>query len=150
MAPTPMSAVARAALIAGLALLFCLLAQLVSAGLGNALLIWPASGVAFAFIKATEGGDHADDRFADNWAAARAAGMPRGAYHYYYFCRPALEQAAWFMSHVPKDPAALPPVKPRFSGSATTRTSGKRLASSVRLSSTEPLSTQINSSRSAG
>ena len=74
---------------------------------------WPrvrASGVAFAFIKATEGGDHADDRFADNWAAARAAGMPRGAYHYYYFCRPALEQAAWFMNHVPKDPTALPPV----------------------------------------
>ena len=69
-----------------------------------------ASGVHFAFIKATEGGDHADDRFADNWAAARAAGMPRGAYHYYYFCRTAAEQAAWFMNHVPKDPAALPPV----------------------------------------
>ena len=68
-----------------------------------------ASGVHFAFIKATEGGDHADDRFADNWAAARAAGMPRGAYHYYYFCRTAAEQAAWFMNHVPKDPAALPP-----------------------------------------
>ena len=68
---------------------------------------WPrvrASGVAFAFIKATEGGDHADERFADNWAAARAAGMPRGAYHYYYFCRPALEQAAWFMNHVPEGP----------------------------------------------
>ena len=68
------------------------------------------SGVAFAFIKATEGGDHTDDRFADNWAAARAAGVARGAYHYYYFCRPALEQAAWFMNHVPRDPAALPPV----------------------------------------
>jgi lysozyme len=69
-----------------------------------------ASGVSFAFIKATEGGDHTDDRFAENWAAARAAGVPRGAYHYYYFCRPAEEQAAWFMNHVPKDPAALPPV----------------------------------------
>ncbi|HZH08530.1 MAG TPA: MASE1 domain-containing protein, partial [Lautropia sp.] len=39
----------RAVLIAGLALLFCLLAQLVSAGAGSELLIWPASGVAFAF-----------------------------------------------------------------------------------------------------
>ena len=47
------------------------------------------SGIDFAFIKATEGGDHTDDRFQDNWAAAAAAGMPRGAYHYYYFCRPA-------------------------------------------------------------
>jgi lysozyme len=69
-----------------------------------------AAGIDFAFIKATEGGDHADDRFADNWAAARAAGMPRGAYHYYYFCRPALEQAAWFIDHVPRDASALPPV----------------------------------------
>jgi lysozyme len=69
-----------------------------------------SSGVAFAFIKATEGGDHTDERFAENWAGARAAGMPRGAYHFYYFCRRALEQAAWFMSHVPKDASALPPV----------------------------------------
>jgi len=74
---------------------------------------WPrvrASGISFAFIKATEGGDHTDARFARNWAGARAAGVPRGAYHYYYFCRPALEQAAWFMNHVPRDSAALPPV----------------------------------------
>ena len=34
---------------------------------------------------------------------ARAAGVPRGAYHFYYFCRPAAEQAAWFMNHVPRD-----------------------------------------------
>lgn len=69
-----------------------------------------ASGISFAFIKATEGGDHTDERFADNWRAAGAAGMPRGAYHYYYFCRPALEQAAWFINHVPKEAGALPPV----------------------------------------
>jgi lysozyme len=69
-----------------------------------------SAGIDFAFIKATEGGDHSDDRFLDNWAAARSAGVPRGAYHYYYFCRPALEQAAWFINHVPKDAGALPPV----------------------------------------
>jgi lysozyme len=68
------------------------------------------SGTAFAFIKATEGGDHADDRFLDNWRAAAQAGMPRGAYHYYYFCRTAAEQASWFISHVPQDRGALPPV----------------------------------------
>ena len=49
MGSTRLSAFTRATLIAGLAVLFCLLAQLVSAGLGNQLLIWPASGVAFAF-----------------------------------------------------------------------------------------------------
>jgi lysozyme len=68
------------------------------------------SGIDFAFIKATEGGDHSDERFLDNWRAAAAAGMPRGAYHYYYFCRPALEQAQWFINHVPRDATALPPV----------------------------------------
>ena len=69
-----------------------------------------ASGVGFAFIKATEGGDHTDARFLDNWRAARAAGVPRGAYHYYYFCRPASEQAAWFINNVPREPGALPAV----------------------------------------
>jgi lysozyme len=68
------------------------------------------SGVGFAFIKATEGGDYADERFLDNWGGAGSAGIARGAYHYFYFCRPALEQAAWFMNHVPRDPSALPPV----------------------------------------
>jgi lysozyme len=69
-----------------------------------------ASGVSFAFIKATEGGDVADDRFAANWEAARQAGVRRGAYHYFYFCRAAGEQARWFAQHVPNDRSALPPV----------------------------------------
>lgn len=68
------------------------------------------AGISFAFVKATEGGDRVDDYFAQNWRAAKAAGMPRGAYHFYYFCRPAIEQARWFIRHVPKDPSALPPV----------------------------------------
>ena len=74
---------------------------------------WPAvraSGVSFAYIKATEGGDRVDDRFSENWAAARASGTPRGAYHFYYFCRTGAEQAAWFIRNVPVDPNALPPV----------------------------------------
>ncbi|MER2507891.1 MAG: GH25 family lysozyme [Amaricoccus sp.] len=73
---------------------------------------WAArsGGISFAFIKATEGGDYADERFAENWAGAAAAGVPRGAYHFYYFCRTAAEQADWFMQHVPADRRALPPV----------------------------------------
>ncbi len=65
-------------------------------------------GVAFAWIKATEGGDHADHRFLDNWYGAKAAGVPRGAYHFYYFCRPVHEQVDWVFKNVPKDPTALP------------------------------------------
>ncbi len=74
---------------------------------------WPrvrGSGASFAFIKATEGADHTDERFLVNWLAAARAGMPRGAYHYYYFCRTPEEQASWFIGHVPRDPRALPPV----------------------------------------
>jgi len=69
-----------------------------------------AASVDFAFIKATEGGDRLDAMFRQNWAQAKAAGVPRGAYHFYYFCRPAKEQAQWFIRHVPRDEAALPPV----------------------------------------
>jgi len=69
-----------------------------------------ASGVKFAWIKATEGGDRVDEKFAQNWAMAKTAGVPRGAYHFAYWCRPADEQAAWFISNVPNDPSALPPV----------------------------------------
>ena len=46
-----------------------------------------AAGISFAFIKATEGGDRVDDNFAENWQRAKAAGVPRGAYHFFYFCR---------------------------------------------------------------
>lgn len=74
---------------------------------------WPtarANGVNFAFIKATEGGDLLDPAFATNWAAAGRAGVARGAYHFYYWCRPAEEQARWFIQNVPRTPGALPPV----------------------------------------
>jgi lysozyme len=65
--------------------------------------------VSFAYVKATEGGDFTDARFAENWAAARAAGLRVGAYHFFTFCRPAREQAAHFLSIVPRDADALPP-----------------------------------------
>lgn len=45
----PLSTVAKAALIAALSLLFCLLAQLASAGHAHQLLLWPAGAVGFAF-----------------------------------------------------------------------------------------------------
>ena len=65
--------------------------------------------VRFAYIKATEGGDFVDDRFASNWQGARDAGLERGAYHFFTLCRPGADQADNFLRTVPPDAAALPP-----------------------------------------
>lgn len=47
---------------------------------------WPAvaqAGKVFAFIKATDGETYVDPQFAANWAGAAAAGILRGAYHFF-------------------------------------------------------------------
>lgn len=69
-----------------------------------------ADDVAFAIIKATEGGDFVDKSFARNLAAARAAGVAVGAYHFFTFCRPGADQARNFIATVPNDGPLLPPV----------------------------------------
>ncbi len=66
--------------------------------------------IRFAYIKATEGGDRLDERFNENFAGAARAGVLRGAYHFWYHCRPGIEQAAWFIRNVPRNDSALPPV----------------------------------------
>jgi lysozyme len=63
----------------------------------------------FAYLKATEGGDFTDPRFAANWREARSAGLRVGAYHFFSFCRPATDQARHFLSVVPREADALPP-----------------------------------------
>lgn len=68
-----------------------------------------SDNVDFAYINATEGGDFVDDRFEQNWIDAAAAGLDRGAYHFFTLCRPGAEQAAKFLDVVPPDPTALPP-----------------------------------------
>jgi lysozyme len=67
-------------------------------------------GANFAYIKATDGGDHLDPMFMKNWRGAAEAGLKRGAYHFFYWCRVASEQADWFIRNVPRDENALPPV----------------------------------------
>jgi lysozyme len=67
-------------------------------------------GANFAYIKATDGGDHLDPMFRKNWRAAGEAGLRRGAYHFFYWCRTAGEQADWFIRNVPRVAGALPPV----------------------------------------
>ena len=67
-------------------------------------------GANFAYIKATDGGDHLDPMFRKHWREAKAAGIKRGAYHFFYWCRVASQQADWFIRNVPKEADALPPV----------------------------------------
>lgn len=65
--------------------------------------------VAFAYIKATEGGDYVDPMFAANWRQAGEAGLYRGAYHFFTLCRPGAQQASNFIAVVPRVAGALPP-----------------------------------------
>lgn len=69
-----------------------------------------ANGVSFAYIKATEGADRVDPMFEDHWRGASTAGVLRGAYHFFYHCGPAAEQARWFIANVPRTAGMLPPV----------------------------------------
>ncbi|MEZ5972514.1 MAG: GH25 family lysozyme [Hyphomonadaceae bacterium] len=65
--------------------------------------------VAFAYIKATEGADHVDPRFAFNWEQAGATPIYRGAYHFFTLCQPGARQASNFIAVVPRVEGALPP-----------------------------------------
>ena len=69
-----------------------------------------ASGVKFVWIKATEGGDHADEKFQANWDGAKRVGIAHGAYHFVYWCRPPNEEVGWFEQNTPLDPDALPQI----------------------------------------
>jgi len=65
-----------------------------------------ASGIRFAYIKATEGTDYDDPDFKKNWDAAGATRFARGAYHFFTIGAPGKLQAEHFLSRVlPYDPA---------------------------------------------
>jgi lysozyme len=65
--------------------------------------------ITFAYIKATEGGDHVDREFLRNWIAADQAGLRRGAYHFFTLCTPGTVQAENFLATVPDDARAMAP-----------------------------------------
>lgn len=66
--------------------------------------------ISFIFMKATEGGDYADDKFVANFDSARAHGFVRGAYHFYNPKTDANKQADFFINSVKLEPGDLPPV----------------------------------------
>ncbi|MDA9951171.1 GH25 family lysozyme [Oligoflexaceae bacterium] len=67
-----------------------------------------STGLRFAYIKATEGGDFKDKRFLQNWSDARTHGFIAGAYHFFTFCRPVKDQIANIMRSVPQAADSLP------------------------------------------
>jgi lysozyme len=73
---------------------------------------WPqlgATGVDFAYLTASHGAARRDSRFAANLEGARQAGIRYGALHVFDICKLASDQAALFITTVPRSEAALPP-----------------------------------------
>lgn len=63
----------------------------------------------FVYLKATEGTDHTDPRFQENWQAATRLGWKVGAYHFYLLCHAGAPQAENFIRQVEVRPGTLPP-----------------------------------------
>ncbi len=66
--------------------------------------------ISFAYIKATEGSDNIDSKFARNWKNARKNNIVRGAYHFYNPNVNSAWQAKNFIRTVKLSEGDLPPV----------------------------------------
>ena len=90
----------------------------------NGVISWKtvaAAGISFAYAKATESAGVTDKKFAANWAGIKAAGLPRGAYHFFHPQNPVDAQAARFIAAVGAlAPGDLPPMLDLEETSATT------------------------------
>ncbi len=72
-----------------------------------------AAGIEFAFIRASDGSDYIDPSFDGYWAAAREAGVMRGAYQSFRPEQDPIAQADLLLAKIAGDPAGpgdLPPV----------------------------------------
>ncbi|WP_110926431.1 glycoside hydrolase family 25 protein [Bacillus massiliglaciei] len=67
-------------------------------------------GLAFAFIKATEGSGFVDKMFKKNWEAADETTLRTGAYHFFSYDSKGETQAQNFINNVPVREQSLPPV----------------------------------------
>ena len=81
----------------------------------NAGIDWPkvrATGQRYVFVKASEGDTYSDPTFGANWSGAKAAGLLRGAYHFFRSNKDAKKQATRFIDSVKatNDLGELPPV----------------------------------------
>lgn len=87
--------------------------QGVSLSAANGAVDWhilKATGVDFAYVRATDGVGRRDRRFAENLAGAERVGLRHGAVHHYDLCRSAADQATLFITTVPRAADVLPNV----------------------------------------
>ena len=79
--------------------------------------------VAFAYVKASEGGDFRDERFLAHWRDASQAGLAVGGYHYFTLCRDGAAQAANFLRALDEAqrPMLPPAVDLEFRGNCKAR-----------------------------
>lgn len=68
------------------------------------------AGIRYAFIRASDGFDRTDERFARNWHDAKRAGVLRGAYQYFRPDQDPTAQADLLVNLLAKDRGELPPV----------------------------------------
>ena len=69
-----------------------------------------SSGIAFAYLKASQGTYYLSDVFPGNWSNARAAGVVRGAYHFFDPREDGATQAQTFLAAMGTlEPGDLPP-----------------------------------------
>ncbi len=70
------------------------------------------AGIAFAFIRVSDGANSHDSKFASNWANARAAGVIRGAYQFFRPAQSVTAQADLLLDAIGGSytPGDLPPV----------------------------------------
>ena len=66
--------------------------------------------IRFVYMKATEGSDHKDTRFDENWSKAKEHNFLRGAYHYFSTTSTGLAQANMFIENVKREKGDLPPM----------------------------------------
>jgi lysozyme len=88
--------------------------------------------IRFAYVKATEGGDWIDPEFGRNWTAARREGLRVGAYHFFTFCAPGIEQARHFLRVVPPAAVALPAALDVEGGGACARPAREEILREIR------------------
>jgi len=70
-----------------------------------------AAGIDFAFVRASDGTQYPDPKFASNWAGAKTAGVIRGAYQYFRPEEDPIAQADLLLNATgPYQPGDLPPV----------------------------------------
>lgn len=70
-----------------------------------------AAGMAFTFIRVSDGLQFPDPKFADYWAGAKAAGVIRGAYQFFRPAQDPIAQADLLLSAIgPLEAGDLPPV----------------------------------------